>query len=91
MLFNNALLGAAKNCFYIFRSLFFSAMQSASFVLSRRRGMALSLNPAAQDGACGAGHFRSSAQSDLRICSFLSSLGKKETYGGRASPAEESD
>ena len=83
--------GLRKIVFIFFAVSFFSAMQSASFVLSRRRGMALSLNPAAQDGACGAGHFRSSAQSDLRVCSFLSSLGKKETYGGRASPAEESD
>ena len=59
----------------------YSTLHSASFVLSPLRGMA----PAAP------GHFRSSAQSDLRVCSFLSSLGKKETDGGRASPTEEFD
>ena len=59
----------------------YSTLHSASFVLSRYAGFA----PAAPIP------FSRSAQSDLRVCSFLSSLGKKETDGGRASPAEEFD
>ena len=43
-------------------------------------------DPASRDGACGAGLFRCSAQSDLRVCSFLSSLGKKETNQRKKPP-----
>ena len=71
-----------KKRFYVFRSpsSFFCYAQCVIYLIPLR-GMA----PAAPIP------FSRSAQSDLRVCSFLSSLGKKETDGGRASPAEESD